>query len=975
MRRSSLASKTGRVVLVVLAALVIVAAALLLQRRDAFARARADAGSFTHGVRPFSAVVEPLFRAVSTTRKLDMKDVADFMARQRAAGNRDYGVMLDELIPNRRDYNVLCIAMDTVRFDHTGIGGYHRPTTPVLDALAKQSYVFERGYTPYPTSNYAYNSVLTGISAGASPIHGYRSKLDWSWNPEIYYPHLLSKAGLQSHGIFSFEMEHRRNMRYFGYIEHGFDVFNADQSGEGKMNGHQITASLRRTVLERTSRRFFAFAHYMEPHEPYETHRDFDFGDGTKDRYDSEIAFTDDQHGVVLKLLREQGLAENTIVAVFSDHGEALGEHQNATHDTSVFEEEIRIPFVLHVPGLPGGRVSEAASLIDLMPTIAKVLDVDDPERRMGQSLLPWMLEPGQHGERVIFAESYSTRGMLDYGEIRCVVKGDYKLIENVRQPQSDYKLYDLKADPDEARSLFDRPEHAELQAEMLGLLQAKTVEMLAYNGNPDDRDKAKVLERELRELMSVLLNDPDPAAAQQSTRRMRDLLLDRYASLTELADRIDPELIATIREKALESAIKAMPTVLWELQQILEIIPHPDNARYFRMMLEHPSPRVKVEGAIGLAGLGIDEGRSILETAWATVPDLPSKLEVAVALSKLGNQDHVAIYVPMLRGNEKGESTWEVGPLLPALTAAREPTGLRTIYERFTINQIHAFTLKRMMIDYAVAVQNEWADLVLLHLTYDSDPLLKEMAQAALIRCHGEAKAEDLTARYSVEREALGALLNGNAGLSKSLHQEYVAKWPEAPARIYLGLARSAIGSGDQETTREALTEMASRGNEEERLAAERMLAHLGQLHWFYQPDGDEWEAELVVKNAPEKFQRNRSFFYDVELTNRSKVFWMGGCWNFAPVLAADIIGAGDELFITDDRDRPVTRRRIENFLPLTGVAPGETIRMTVVGHVPSGYWEGGRVAFSFYQRGNMHLPADSGRWLVVPTEGVRPQ
>ena len=183
--------------------------------------------------------------------------------------------------------------------------------------------------------------------------------------------------------------------------------------GPGSMRADQITASVRKQITNRPTRQFFVFAHYLEPHDPYDKWPGYDFGDATVDRYDSEIAYTDHNFGQILDFLEQEGLRSNTIVVAFSDHGEGLKEHEFATHNTSLYENEVRVPLVIHIPGLPGGRIKEAASLVDVMPTMTRILGIKDTVRRMGVSLLPYMLQPDKHPERWILTEQYTPRATM----------------------------------------------------------------------------------------------------------------------------------------------------------------------------------------------------------------------------------------------------------------------------------------------------------------------------------------------------------------------------------------------------------------------------------------------------------------------------------------------------------------------------------------------------------------------------------
>jgi arylsulfatase A-like enzyme len=940
------------------------AASVVLHVSEGFDRTRAHARGMIRGTAPVARVVERLYGLVSGARVRDVGDVSALLAEMRRAQDVDHGAMLDRLLPDRRELNVLLVAMDTVRYDHTGLGGYAaRPTTPNLDRLAARSYAFEAAYTPYPTSNYAYTCILTGTCAGASPLHGHRSRRDWQWPQDVYYARLLSGAGWHTNGVAAFDRKDRANQRFFGYVEKGFDVFNADQTFDRAMVGHEITASAKRQILARPKDPFFLFAHYLDPHDPYETREGFDFGPGTKERYDSEIAYTDAQLGELLALLEQQGLADSTIVVVFSDHGEALGDHGLTTHNTSVYDAEIRVPLVLHVPGLPGGRVGTSVSLIDVMPTVTQILGVADPVRRMGRNLLPWMLGVGPTPDLPAFAEQFTVRQDDDDLEQRCVVYRRKKIIETVGRPESTFMLFDLAADPGEKRNLFGLPEQAAAQAELLGLLRAAVAQRDAYHEAPAGTGTARTADDDVRAALT-LIRATDPDEAQRAASDFRNLARSRYDELSDRYARVDPVLLAELRAELLRQADAALPRVRWEIVDLMRLLPDEAFVPYLRKLLEHQDGRARAEGARALATLGKEEARPVLEQVLAAVPDPAASFPAAMALSRLGDHRRVAIYAPMLRSGVPSEAA----PLLLALARARDPAGLPILAERLMLNLVHDFKLKEYAALYAAAVPGPDADFVLAWIADDADRGLRDVARAVLEARLGKDGAAVRLERFRIEREAIAAQMNGRAELAADGYRAYVVKYPDAEARIFLGFARALARTGDAAGVRAALERMRERGNPEEAAAAARMLRHQADLKWFYRPEAGEWKATVEVLDRPQWFLSNRSYFLKVRLTNASNTYWAGGAWVFGPVLRTDLTDAAGNLFDEDPRGRKVTRREVPNFLPLAGVAPGESVELLIIGHVPSGVWKDGRVAVGFHQHGTTHIPPRESFLLRLP-------
>ena len=342
-------------------------------------------------------------------------DVVDEVAMQAA---------LDQRVPGRRRMNVVWIAMDTVRFDHTGFtpipdgaGGTHlydrRPTTPRLDAFARDAFVFGEAYTAYPTSNYAYSALFSGLSPRATPLHAIRTNRDWNLPAETTIAGLLSTRGFATVGLTAFNRETTSDPKYFGSLSRGFEVYNPEPSNEN-LTSAQLTEQVTQRLGELGDRPFFLFAHYLDPHEPYpDRHDQIIFGNGAIDGYDSDIRQTDHEVGRVLDRLRELGLEDDTLVAIFSDHGEAFGEHGSTRHASSLYEEQSHVPLVIRVPGMKGRVVTGPANLIDLVPTTLSFLGIEDPlgtDGRHGRNLLPQMLSE-KPGEAVLFQRALPEPG------------------------------------------------------------------------------------------------------------------------------------------------------------------------------------------------------------------------------------------------------------------------------------------------------------------------------------------------------------------------------------------------------------------------------------------------------------------------------------------------------------------------------------------------------------------------------------
>ncbi len=209
---------------------------------------------------------------------------------------------------------------------------------------------------------------------------------------------------------------------------------------------------------ENTKGQWFLWSHYMDPHDQYIKHKESpDFGNSNRDRYDSEVWYTDHWLGELFKWGKTQPWWDNTAVIVTADHGEAFGEHKMWKHAFEVWDVLLKVPLIIKAPGAEPRRISERRNHIDIAPTIVDLMGVPPLEGFMGQSLVPevYGAEPGKR-ETLLFELAEDSHNPPR----RAIINGDYKLI--VYGPGWKYMLFNLKEDPGETKDL------AKVEAEKL---------------------------------------------------------------------------------------------------------------------------------------------------------------------------------------------------------------------------------------------------------------------------------------------------------------------------------------------------------------------------------------------------------------------------------------------------------------------------------------------------------------------------
>ena len=358
-----------------------------------------------------------------------------------------------------KKYNVLLISVDTLRFD-LGYMGYPRPVSPNIDKLAAKSTVFEQAYA---LASYTSKS-LPPMLIGKYPSETHRG---WSHFNRFGSEDTFVQERLQKAGIHTISIQGYWYFFHKGYgFERGFDVLDSSAAprviqmeGDRSSNSDKISdaaiAQLSKPELE--NRQFFMWVHYIDPHSEYAPHEGFDFGSDSRARYDGEVAFVDHHIGRVLQALGQRGFAERTAIILTSDHGEAFKEHGMIRHGFEVWEELVRVPLVVHVPGAEPHRVSMRRSIIDVVPTVLELQKVPFPSGEgfdfiSGESLLRDVLMPPGHqpAKRIVFVDMSAGP---NNAERQAFLENDLKLITSNGRPLG---LYDLAKDPGEKQDLSD---------------------------------------------------------------------------------------------------------------------------------------------------------------------------------------------------------------------------------------------------------------------------------------------------------------------------------------------------------------------------------------------------------------------------------------------------------------------------------------------------------------------------------------
>ena len=396
--------------------------------------------------------------------------------------------------------HVFLIALDTLRADHLSCYGYPRQTSPAMDELAADGALFENYITCAAHTTPSFTSVVSGqepfhhgIVATLHAITNDRESVLDDLTPTL--ADIMTEEGFVTTAF--------DNMLSFrskpGWFARGFRYYVNLTPGVPRA-AHLLADDVNPELipwLERTNfgdNQFF-FIHYWDPHRPYNqpdeyrnrfdrklkdlpavklaSGEDYVVGAGKADMltedhgnqvclYDEEIWYVDDHLREVFDTLKKLGVYDDSLIIVFSDHGEDMYEHNCFLSHRELYEHTIRVPLILKPPKgsiefAPSTRVKGMATHYDLLPTIldfaqieyrrghylfqgqGRVLDLD------GFSLVPLMTGEAERVREAMISTGCYLRHDGKYKSVEVGVRTDArKLVLRRRVPPGNYDMSEL---------------------------------------------------------------------------------------------------------------------------------------------------------------------------------------------------------------------------------------------------------------------------------------------------------------------------------------------------------------------------------------------------------------------------------------------------------------------------------------------------------------------------------------------------
>jgi len=424
--------------------------------------------------------------------------------------------------------NVMLVVVDTLRADEVVIESSAADPTPNLRAIGEAGAAFTTAYAHTATTAPSHATLFTSLHP---TTHGVTKNGLVLQQEHRTLTDVLDEAGYQTAAIVS----GLPVVRSFGVLQ-GFESVMDDlpvdrnalepracqTSGVEKCGERTTEEAMRWLADGRDPKRpFFLFVHYYDPHKSYEAPAPFasqptpsgkpSFRErcrAARERYRNEVAYTDHLIGKITAEIARLGLADDTLVLVTADHGEAFDEHENCQHTGDLYEELVRIPLLVRWPGkIRGGwRSSEPIGLVDVMPTVLDLLRLEAGTTLQGRSVGEALLgdessvSPGPvFFERAHFERKKRLQGRRFFGTQLGVRDGRWKYMEATEESRR--SLYDLETDPRESDNLIaERPDETMRLARVLADWRQQTMD-----ARPEWRSQKRADSKEVVEGLRAL--------------------------------------------------------------------------------------------------------------------------------------------------------------------------------------------------------------------------------------------------------------------------------------------------------------------------------------------------------------------------------------------------------------------------------------------------------------------------------------
>jgi arylsulfatase A-like enzyme len=403
-------------------------------------------------------------------------------------------------------FNILLITIDALRADHLSCYGYERTTSPHIDKIAEEGFIFENVIAPSSWTAPSMVSLFTSVyPINHGVVHGFIKNGKTILNQEVFSHEIITLPEiLKAHGYTTFGIAANLHLcEQFGFGR-GFDYYKCLPWSPAPVVNKTLS-SWRDTI--KSSEKFFLWIHYFDPHHFYHARKpwieDYSSRELTQTLnlskktvkqltdsiprfkedhqalahlialYDSEINYVDYHMG---ELMQAFELEENTLIIITSDHGEEFLDHEMIGHGHNLYTESITVPLIIKLSHGSNKRVkNQHVSLLDIMPTVLSLAHIPSPEQTIGEPLISTTGEVNHMGKRLLFTElergkdlnlkavltedkkyiyDFSAKNRTFLARLKRAWEKDWRYLFNYKEVIE--SLFDTKQDPQEYINLIN---------------------------------------------------------------------------------------------------------------------------------------------------------------------------------------------------------------------------------------------------------------------------------------------------------------------------------------------------------------------------------------------------------------------------------------------------------------------------------------------------------------------------------------
>lgn len=414
------------------------------------------------------------------------------------------------ILPPEERINIFLISVDTLSALHMGLYGYQRKTTPEIEEFSRDAVTFLNAFSNSSWTVSSHMSLFTSLLE-----HGHRVEELKNYvikenkvrreKPTSVFPLAESIPFLVEPVSDDFiTMSYNGGVKVnavFGFYR-GFDLyFSLGNDFTSPRASETLFQKAKDKLVKSKFPKAFYFLHTYQVHAPHNPLKPFldkiskdtklkrfdyekdlggnryifkecdaQFIEDIKSLYDAEILYFDYHFGKFVEFLKAQDLYDNSMIILFSDHGEEFFEHERWAHGSDLYDEQIKIPLLIKFPQqqFGGKKIKQNVTLLDVFPTLMEFYSIESPKDVNGDSLMP-VIKDGKEFNRPVVSSIFRFKPFEMLPGKLAVIKDNYKMIYNDRYTIETYKyfvhtppkiestveLFDLEKDPRERTNIF----------------------------------------------------------------------------------------------------------------------------------------------------------------------------------------------------------------------------------------------------------------------------------------------------------------------------------------------------------------------------------------------------------------------------------------------------------------------------------------------------------------------------------------